>query len=240
MSYNVKKIIEEIQSLENNMKESKSIILQKDQIISAKELIITQLTSELESLKSERNELIEIIKNLIYDNFTYKKIIKSTFQEFANKYKENEENSYNIENLSKETIESLIKLLKHQYQEFHSTVELFTQYIKQCKEEIQKELKDKIINSEWQIKDIFESMGKRLNYEKNKEISKCVELNIKRRDDSIAVIKADEIYLIMNALNDFRKKIDIALSSSLDVVSKNIENQNNQNSKNIKTNKNKM
>ena len=238
MSYNVKKIIEEIQSLENNMKESKSIILQKDQIISAKELIITQLTSELESLKSERNELIEIIKNLIYDNFTYKKIIKSTFQEFANKYKENEENSYNIENLSKETIESLIKLLKHQYQEFHSTIELFTKYLNQCKEEIKKELKDKIINTEWQIRDIFQSMGKRLNYEKNKEISKCVELNIKRRDDSIAVVKADEIYLIMNELSDFRKKIDIALSSSIDIVSKNFENQN-MNNINTKKNNNK-
>ena len=244
MSYDVKKIIEQIQTLENNMKESQINNSQKDHIILEKESKINQLTLELESLKKERTELIEIIKNLILENFNYKKNVNSMFQEFALKYKENEENSYNIETLSKETIESLIKLLKHQYQEFHSTVELFTQYIKQCKEEIQKELKDKIINSEWQIKDIFESMGKRLNYEKNKEISKCVELNIKRRDDSIAVIKADEIYLIMNALNDFRKKIDIALSSSLDVVSKNIENQNNnlnnnQNSKNIKTNKNK-
>ena len=238
MSYNVKKIIEEIQSLENNMKESKSIIFQKEQILSEKEFKIAQLTSELESLKSERNELIEIIKNLIYDNFTYKKIIKSTFQEFANKYKENEENSYNIENLSKETIESLIKLLKHQYQEFHSTIELFSKYMNQCKEEIQKELKDKIINTEWQVRDIFQSMGKRLNYEKNKEISKCVELNIKRRDDSIAVVKADEIYLIMNELSDFRKKIDIALSSSIDIVSKNFENQN-MNNINTKKNNNK-
>ena len=65
MSYNVNKIIEEIQSLENNVKESKSKLFQKEQIISEKELKITQLTSEIESLKSERNELIQIIKNLI-------------------------------------------------------------------------------------------------------------------------------------------------------------------------------
>ena len=235
MSYNVNKIIEEIQSLENNVKESKSKLFQKEQIISEKELKITQLTSEIESLKSERNELIQIIKNLISENFIYKKNIKSKFQEFAKKYKENEENSYNIENLSKETIELLIKLLKHQYQEFHSTIELFTKYMNQCKEEIQKELKDKIINTEWQVRDIFQSMGKRLNYEKNKEISKCVELNIKRRDDSISVVKADEIYLIMNELSDFKKKIDIALSSSVDIVSKNLENQN---INNINTKKN--
>ena len=235
MSYNVNKIIEEIQSLENNVKESKSKLFQKEQIVSEKELKITQLTSEIESLKSERNELIQIIKNLISENFIYKKNIKSQFQEFAKKYKENEENSYDIENLSKETIELLIKLLKHQYQEFHSTIELFTKYLNQCKEEIKKELKDKIINTEWQIRDIFQSMGKRLNYEKNKEISKCVELNIKRRDDSIAVVKADEIYLIMNELSDFRKKIDIALSSSIDIVSKNLENQN---INNINTKKN--
>ena len=238
MSYNVNKIIEEIQSLENNVKESKSKLFQKEQIVSEKELKITQLTSEIESLKSERNELIQIIKNLISENFIYKKNIKSQFQEFAKKYKENEENSYNIENLSKETIELLIKLLKHQYQEFHSTIELFTKYMNQCKEEIQKELKDKIINTEWQVRDIFQSMGKRLNYEKNKEISKCVELNIKRRDNSISVVKADEIYLIMNELSDFRKKIDIALSSSVDIVSKNLENQN-MNNINIKKNNNK-
>ena len=146
MSYDVKKIIEQIQTLENNMKESQINNSQKDHIILEKESKINQLTLELESLKKERTELIEIIKNLILENFNYKKNVNSMFQEFALKYKENEENSYNIETLSKETIESLIKLLKHQYQEFHSTVELFTQYIKQCKEEIQKELKDKFLN----------------------------------------------------------------------------------------------
>ena len=99
MSYDVKKIIEQIQTLENNMKESQINNSQKDHIILEKESKINQLTLELESLKKERTELIEIIKNLILENFNYKKNVNSMFQEFALKYKENEENSYNIETL---------------------------------------------------------------------------------------------------------------------------------------------